>query len=88
MALKVGDKVYLIAHAYYHYLGEIAEVLGMRQVALKDASRIVASVPNDIEELHRTGVTAKTTTKYVGNVPSVSFISAEEWRHDLPRAKK
>ena len=31
--MEVGKKYYIIAHAYWHYVGEVVEVLGPKTVA-------------------------------------------------------
>ena len=86
MSVKVGDKVYLVAHAYYHVLGEVTEVLGVRRVALKDAS-YVYSCRRSWEEFFRDGVKTDTVTHYWGELPDVGYILAVKWNHELPRPK-
>ncbi len=83
MALKVGDKVYLTAHAYFHYLGEVSEILGTRRVALVKASKI-HSCQRNWEAFFRDGVKNDTKSDYVGNVLDVGYIDAIEWNHELP----
>lgn len=87
MSIKIGDKVYLTAHAYFHYLGEVTEILGVRRVALKNASKI-HSCSRSWEDFFRNGCKEDTTSNYVGNVLDVGYIDAIEWLHDLPKPKK
>jgi hypothetical protein len=87
MSVKVGDKVYLIAHAYFHFLGEVSEILGVRRVSLLNASRI-HSCSRSWELFFRDGCKDDTRSDYVGTVKDVSYITAEEWKHALPEPKK
>jgi hypothetical protein len=87
MSLKVGDKVYLEAHAYFHYLGEVSEVLGVRRVALKNASKI-HNCKRPWEDFFRDGCKDDTKYDYVGNVLDTGYVDAIEWKHDLPKPKK
>jgi hypothetical protein len=86
MAIHVGDKVYLRAHAYCHYLGEVSEILGVRRVSLKNAS-IVYSCARGWEDFFRDGCGNDTKSFYVGNVLDTGYYSCEEWQHPLPKPK-
>lgn len=87
MSIKVGDRVYLIVHAYHHYIGEVVEILGVRRVALGNASKI-HSCNRGWEEFFLEGIGDDTRYDYVGGMPDLAYMIAHEWNHDLPGAKK
>ena len=87
MAMKVGDKVYLFVHAYYHILGEVTEILGVRRVALRNAS-LIWSCRRDWEQFFRDGCKNDTTSHYVGDVTDVGYFMACAWHHELLKLKR
>lgn len=38
--MEEGKKYYIIAHAYYHYVGEVAKVIGPKTVELRNVVQI------------------------------------------------
>lgn len=38
--MEVGEKYYIVAHAYYHYVGEVVKVIGPKTVELKNVCQI------------------------------------------------
>lgn len=87
MAVHVGQKVYVEAHAYFHYLGEVSEILGTRRIALKNASKI-HNCQRPWEAFFREGAKRDTRYDYVGNVLDVGYIDVIEWKHELPLPKE
>ncbi len=85
--LKVGDKVYIISHAYHHYIGEVTEVLGVMRVALKNAIK-VHSCPRNIEDFFSSGCKADTNYDYVGVKPDVRYFDSTAWNHKIPGPNK
>jgi hypothetical protein len=83
MAVKVGERYYFIAHAYFHYLGTVSEVLGVRRVALRDAIQ-VHSHSGNWTEFFRRGITTGTKYDVIGDIPDVGYIAAIAWKHELP----
>ena len=59
--MRVGEKYYIMAHAYHHVCGEVAELLGPRSVVLKDAV-LVHSCGRSWSEFFRDGF--KDDTQY------------------------
>jgi hypothetical protein len=87
MSVEVGMKVYVEAHAYHHYLGEVSEVLGIRRIALINASKVI-SCRRGWEDFFAQGCQNDTTTQYVGTVLDCGYIDVIAWNHDLPRPKR
>lgn len=85
--IQAGDKLYIITHAYHHYIGEVTEVLGIQRVALKDCIK-VHSCSRKIEDFFRDGCKQDTTYDYVGVKPDVRFFDCTAWNHKIPGPKK
>jgi hypothetical protein len=86
MSVKVGDTVYLWAHAYLRVIGRVTAVLGTRRVSLDDASVILAE-GNGYESLFTSGVTDSTTTQFVGVWKDISYLGAADFPFDLPKRR-
>ena len=84
--LKVGERYYFVAHAYFHYVGTVEEILGVRRVALKDAVQVHRCGRN-WTDFFKNGFGKDTTYDVIGNIPDVGFISAIEWNHDVPNRR-
>jgi hypothetical protein len=81
--LKPGDKLYLISHPYYHYLGEVVEVLGVRRVALRDVVQ-VHSDGRGWTAFFAQGVGPQTKYDVIGDAPDVGYLACFAWRHPIP----
>ena len=84
--MKAGDRVYLIVHAYHHYLAEVVEVLGVRRGHFTDMVKIHSSDRN-WTDFFALGVSKGTKYDVIGEGLDISYIAAFRWDHDLPRSK-
>jgi len=87
MSVKVGDTVYLWCHAYLRLVGRVGEVLGVRRVALENASKVLSDSEGD-EQFFARGVAEGTVTAYIGHVSDVGYLGAFAFPHPLPGPKK
>lgn len=87
MALKPGDKVYVIMHPYYHYLAEVVEVLGVRRAALRNVVQI-HSDSRGWTTFFAKGVTKETNYDIIGEAPDVSYLGCFKWPHAIPTEKR
>ena len=85
--LKPGDRVYLIAHPYYHYLGEVAEVLGVRRVSLRGVVQ-VHSDSRGWTRFFAEGLGEETTYDVIGESPDVGYLVCHRWPHEIPTTKR
>lgn len=85
--IKVGDKIYALAHCYYHILGEVSEVLGVRRVALKNAVQ-VHSCQRNWTLFFADGFRSDTNFDVIGDVPDIGYMYAVAWNHEIPKARK
>jgi hypothetical protein len=84
--IKVGDKLYVIVHTYYHYIGEVVEILGVRRVAMKNVIQ-VHSHQGTWTDFFTNGITSKTKFDIIGNSPDISYMIAHFWPHKIPTEK-
>lgn len=88
MAVKVGDKVLLVVHAYHILIGEVSDILpGIRRVALKGCVRPLSDPRNDLSAFLADGFTKQTSYAYLGNVPDAGYMYAIEWTKDIPKGR-
>ena len=78
--VEIGKSYYFIQHAYYHIVGEVTEIIGVRRVALKNAVKIHSCKRNWTEFL-KDGFKKDTQFDVIGNIADTSYISAYEWNH-------
>ncbi len=87
--MKVGGKYYIISHAYFHYLGEVTEILGPKMVALKHVVQIHSS-KKSWTKFFTDGLGPDDSFDVMADMPMCSVINAFEWAHpilDAPTAK-
>lgn len=84
--VEVGKRYYFIAHAYYHLIGEVTEVLGVRRVALKDVIQ-VHSCPRNWTQFFAEGCKGDTRFDVIGETAETSFLLAHVWKHGIPTKK-
>lgn len=84
MSVKVGDVVYLWAHAYLRLVGRVEAVLGQRRVSLSQASKILGDDGGDEAFFARGVAPGVTKTAYVGNVRDVGYLAAFDFPFTLP----
>lgn len=87
MAVEKGKTYYFIAHAYWHFIGEVTEILGVRRVACRRVIQ-VHSCQRDWTRFFREGV-KKSDTKFdvIGETPDMGYIVAHAWNHPIPESK-
>lgn len=84
--LKIGDKIYYITHAYYHYVGEITEILGVRRCAFKNVVQIHSDSKN-WTEFFKNGITSTTKFDVMPDSPDDTFFKCFIWKHKIPKEK-
>lgn len=84
MALQVGDKVYIIVHPYYHFLGEVTEILGVRRAAFQNMVQI-HSDSRGWSQFFAKGVGKETRYDVIGESPDVGYLLAHRWNHPIPK---
>jgi hypothetical protein len=87
MAVEVGGTYYFKEHAYYHYIGTVTEILGVRRVALKDVVQ-VHSCQRSWTLFFQDGFKKDTRFDVIGAAPDFGYISAFAWPHDVPASKE
>lgn len=84
--IKPGDKLYVIVHAYFHYLCEVVEVLGVRRISARRVVQ-VHSCERSWTEFFRTGCGKDTKYDIVGEAPDMPYLVAFRWPHAIPEVK-
>lgn len=84
--LEIGKAYYLVAHAYYHFIGIVTEVYGPNRVKLGRCVRVLASTyGRDWQKFFEAGCHRPETEYSVlpeGKV--VIFFDATPWHHEVP----
>lgn len=83
MSIEVGKRYYFVAHAYFHYVGTVTEVLGIRRVALADVVQ-VHSCGRSWTDFFKDGFKADTRYDVIGTVPDLTYLWAIAWAHKIP----
>jgi hypothetical protein len=87
VVVKAGDRAYFVAHPYYHFLGEVVEVLGMRRVALRNVVQ-VHSDSRGWTQFFAQGVGTQTKYDIIGDSPDVGYLFCHAWPHPIPTEKR
>lgn len=84
--IEIGKNYYFIKHAYYHYVGRVTEILGVRRVALDNVVQVHSS-KKSWTEFFKSGFGVKGTTKYdiIGSSPDFEFLGCFDWPHEIPK---
>jgi|SRR5579859_117397 len=90
--MKVGDRVYLMVHAYHHVIGEVEAILGKKHILLGGPKPVlwVYSCKRGWTEFFQDGLGNDTDFKYLrtkADSPPVEvpdFLLAIPWLHDIP----
>lgn len=83
--VEIGDVVYLWVHAYLRLIGRVSAIHGQKRVSLEDAS-VVHADSEGYEQFFARGVDPEqTTTLFVGKVKDVTYLSAFDFPHPLPK---
>lgn len=86
--MKVGEKYYFVAHAYYHFLGEVMEMDGPRCVRFKNVRQII-SCKRDWTSFFAEGCKDDTVFhEWLDGSEFDQFIAKSPWPHDIPSKKK
>ncbi len=86
--MKVGDRVYILLHAYHHLVGEVAEVLGYRSVRLTNVAWIY-SCQRDWTAFFRDGPGNDTVYHSWPDGEVHDYLAAFDWKHPLfPRKEE
>lgn len=82
---QVGDKLYIITHAYWHVIGEIEAIITPRMVSLKNVVMIYSS-NKSWQEFFAKGISKGDKYWHVPDMPDCSIIDSFKWDHDIPEA--
>jgi hypothetical protein len=86
MAVVVGGTYYFKTHAYYHVIGTVTEILGVRRVALSNVVK-VHSCSRNWTEFFRDGFRNDTRYDMESDIADTGYITANIWAHPLPKEK-
>lgn len=85
--IEVGKKYYFIVHAYFHYLGEVMEVISSRRVKIRNVIQ-VHSCARNWTQFFADG--CKDDTQYDVLPDGVEFdysLPVTPWPHEIPTTK-
>lgn len=85
--MQVGQKYYIIAHAYYHYVGEVASVIGPKTVELRNVCQ-VHSCRRNWTDFFANGFANDTQFDVWPDGLTVQAISFAPWHHEIPTKRK
>lgn len=82
MAVKPGDKIYIIMHIAHHYIGEVVQITGKQEA---DFTNIVKVLPSGLswDQLWEQGLTERNQYAFMPD-GSMTWIGAWEWNHPIP----
>jgi len=84
---EVGKRYYFITHAYYHFLGEVMEVLSGKRVKIKDARQII-SCERGWTAFFADGCKNDTRFEVWPDGTELEYtLPLAPWNHDIPEAK-
>lgn len=83
--MKVGQRYYIISHAYYHYVGEVTEV-NPNGVVMRNVCQ-VHRCQRGWTEFFRTGFGKDTTYDVLPDGGGYNVINYWPWPHEIPRGK-
>lgn len=86
--MEIGEKYYIVAHAYYHYVGEVVKVIGPKTVELKNVCQI-HSCKRNWTEFFAGGFASDTQFDVLPDgftvMASIVFLP---WSHSIPTKRK
>ena len=85
--MEVGKKFYIIAHAYWHVIGEVVEVVGPKTVVLRNVVYVYSSRKN-WTEFFKKGIGTGDTYDIWPDGTTVTAIIHIPWEHEIPTVKK
>ena len=86
--MHVGERWYIVQHAYYHYVGTITSILGPKHVTLKDCVR-VHSCSRNFTGFFDDGFKNDTVyTHWPDDTECSGWIVAAPFPHPIPEKKK
>lgn len=83
--MKIGQKYYVISHAYFHYVGVAVEV-GPRSVVMENIAQ-VHGCGRDWTSFFAEGFKNDTRYDIIPDGAEFSVIDAIPWKHDIPKTK-
>ena len=84
--MEVGQKYYIIAHAYWHFVGEVAEVIGPKTVKLKNVCQVHLCGRN-WSAFFASGFGNDTKFDSWPDGTTISAIFFAPWEHQIPSRK-
>jgi hypothetical protein len=82
-----GDKLYVVAHAYHHYLIEVVEVLGPRRVRAKNVVKI-HSCRRGWTDFFKDGCGSDTEMMFFPDSNNFEYLFEFNWNHAIPKHPK
>ena len=83
--VETGKRYYFFVHAYHHFLGEVVEVIGRKEVVLRNVVR-VHSCKRGWRDFFRDGCKDDTIYAAFPDGTSVSgWMVAVPWLHEIPK---
>ena len=84
--MKVGQKYYIITHAYYHVVGEVTAVISPKLVSLKNVV-LVYSSSRSWTDFFKSGFAKGDRFDVTTDMANCSVINAWDWPHPIPKEK-
>ena len=85
--MEPGQKYYIIAHAYWHYVGEVVKVLGPKTVELRNVCQ-VHSCRRNWSEFFAKGFGTDTQYDVWPDGTTVTAIAFTPFEHEIPTTRK
>lgn len=83
--MKAGERYYIVAHPYYHFLVEVAEVTGKKEIVCKRCVR-VNRCARDFTEFFKDGCGKDTDfTVWPERTEISGWMFASPWSHEIPK---
>jgi hypothetical protein len=87
MAVEIGKKYYFFTHAYHHFIAEVAEVTGKKEVVINNVVRI-QSCPRPWTDFWAKGMMQDTVYEVFPDGGEIcGWFAVFPWLHDIPRSK-
>ena len=81
---QAGDKLYVIVHAYHHFLVEVVEMLGPRRARVTNVVKI-HTCQRGWTDFFLDGCMSDTNLMHFPDSDDMSWICEFKWDHEIPK---
>jgi len=85
--IEVGKRYYFICDPYYHFIGEVTAVLGIRRVACREVVQVHSSNRN-WTQFFAQGAGTVSRIDTIGTTADMAYLVAHDWPHPIPQPSK